>query len=236
MNNRKSKHSKILEASSSLVCTSNSDAIDHTPNFIQTDHALQPDDACPELSSESVPRAKARLQTYGSRSKRPSPRSSSPSDLSSSPPRSSLKRPLSEHISFTNTQPTKRPCLAPSHAYADRKTKSKTKQEAKPKSLTQLHFSLDTTVLRTCSLCDLTYTKGAPDDENLHKAHCIRVQKGMEWGKDEDKECAKAGVREVACGMKLKDGKKGRIVCFKADVGGKIGSKVRTSALSHVPT
>ena len=53
----------------------------------------------------------------------------------------------------------------------------------------------------------------------------------MEWGKDEDKECVKAGVREVASGVKLKDGKKGRIVCFKADVGGKIGSKVRTSTL-----
>lgn len=51
----------------------------------------------------------------------------------------------------------------------------------------------------------------------------------MEWGREEEKEMIKAGVVEVASGVKLRDGKKGRIICFRADVGGKIGSKVHSS-------
>ncbi|KAI0818527.1 hypothetical protein BC629DRAFT_1256681, partial [Irpex lacteus] len=98
------------------------------------------------------------------------------------------------------------------------------------KQLTQLHFSLDTTVLRSCSLCSLTYTRGAPDDEALHRAHCARVQRGMEWGKEEEREwkSGKVGVEEVEGGIKLRNGTKGRIVCFRADVGGKIGAKLTT--------
>ena len=98
----------------------------------------------------------------------------------------------------------------------------------KQKQLTQLHFALDTSVLRTCSICSLTYTRGAPDDESLHRAHCARVQKGMEWGKEEEREAknGKVHVEEVASDVKLKNGAKGRIICFRADVGGKIGSKV----------
>ncbi|KAI0065493.1 hypothetical protein BV25DRAFT_1763265, partial [Artomyces pyxidatus] len=94
------------------------------------------------------------------------------------------------------------------------------------KALTQLHFSLDTSVLRTCPLCDLTFTKGAPDDESLHKAHCARVQRGMEWGREEERSSPKADVREVATGVRLKDKKKGRIISVNADAGGKIGSKL----------
>ncbi|KAJ7702301.1 hypothetical protein B0H17DRAFT_913019, partial [Mycena rosella] len=112
------------------------------------------------------------------------------------------------------------------------KRELKAKQTAKPKpkakTFTQLHFCIDQTTLRTCPLCALSYTKGAPDDESLHKAHCARVQKGMEWGREEEKETLKAGVVEVASGVKLKDGRKGRIICFKADAGGKIGSKLST--------
>ncbi|KAF8226903.1 hypothetical protein L208DRAFT_1460701 [Tricholoma matsutake] len=96
-----------------------------------------------------------------------------------------------------------------------------------PRTLTQLHFSIDQTVLRTCSHCGLTYTKGAPDDEVLHRAHCARVQKGMEWGREEEKERLKYDVTEVLTGVKLKDGRQGRIICFRADVGGKIGTKLR---------
>lgn len=102
------------------------------------------------------------------------------------------------------------------------------RQIAQPqKKLTQLHFNIDKTTLKTCPLCDLTYTKGAPDDEALHRTHCIRVRKGMEWGKEEEREVMKANVQEVISGVGLKGGKQGRIICFKADVGGKIGSKVR---------
>ncbi|THH20350.1 hypothetical protein EW146_g963 [Bondarzewia mesenterica] len=167
-------------------------------------------------------------RTYGSRSSRPLLHSSSSLDLSSSHVTPSLKRPLSEHLSFTNTLPPKRPRLVPPSSSKDTKSKMKSKPRKQPsqKSFTQLHFSLDTSILRTCSLCDLTYTKGAPDDESLHKAHCARVQRGMEWGKEEDKECVKAGVQESASAVRLKNGKKGRIICFRADVGKRIGSKL----------
>ncbi|KAG9318333.1 hypothetical protein JVU11DRAFT_421 [Chiua virens] len=93
------------------------------------------------------------------------------------------------------------------------------------KTLTQLHFVLDSSVLRTCPLCVLSYTKGAPDDEALHRTHCGRVQRGMEWRKEEEREALKASVNEVATNVKLRDGSKGRIICFPASLAGKIGTK-----------
>lgn len=108
---------------------------------------------------------------------------------------------------------------------------SKRKSGVTPRNqqtLTQLHFALDSSVLRTCSLCALSYTKGAPDDEALHRSHCGRVQRGMEWGKEEERDVLKAGVDEVVSSVKLNDGTKGRIICFPANVGGKIGTKVRS--------
>lgn len=38
----------------------------------------------------------------------------------------------------------------------------------------------------------------------------------------------KAGVEELATGVKLKNGAKGRMICFRPDVGGKIGAKLTT--------
>jgi N-acetyltransferase len=48
----------------------------------------------------------------------------------------------------------------------------------------------------------------------------------MEWGREEEREAEKVGVEEIQSAVKLKDGKKGRIICFKANVGGRIGSKL----------
>lgn len=161
-------------------------------------------------------------RTYSSRqNKNPYP-SSPVSALSSSPPPTRRKRPFNEYI--TNTSDATQP--ASKRTKFSEKTKPKKPQEKKQKSLTQLHFCIDQPVLRTCPACGLSYTKGAPDDEALHRAHCARVHKGMEWGREEDKESIKYGVVEVRSGIKLKDGRKGRIICFRADVGGKIGSKV----------
>ncbi|THV07928.1 hypothetical protein K435DRAFT_825241 [Dendrothele bispora CBS 962.96] len=98
----------------------------------------------------------------------------------------------------------------------------------KQKTLTQLHFCIDKSIIKTCASCGLSYTKGAEEDEALHKKHCMRAQKGMEWGREEEKEGTKAGVKEVASGVKMKDGKKGRIICVNADMKGKIGSKLAT--------
>ncbi|KAI0093570.1 hypothetical protein BDY19DRAFT_881795 [Irpex rosettiformis] len=104
------------------------------------------------------------------------------------------------------------------------------KDSSAQKQLTQLHFSIDSPVIRTCSVCSLTYTRGAPDDEALHRAHCARVQRGMEWGKEEEREwkSGKISVEEIESGIKLKNGTKGRIISFRADSGGKIGSKLTT--------
>ncbi|KAJ7090292.1 hypothetical protein B0H15DRAFT_778971 [Mycena belliarum] len=167
-------------------------------------------------------------RTYSSRSSRTMLPSSPPSSLPSSPVAGEKrKRPLEERLENLLTPASKRTSPA-----APRKIDAKPKQTAKPKrksnTFTQLHFCIDQTTLKTCPLCALSYTKGAPDDESLHKAHCARVQRGMEWGREEEKEKIKAGVVEVASGVKLKDGKKGRIICFKADSGGRIGSKLAT--------
>jgi N-acetyltransferase len=172
------------------------------------------------------------MRTYTtSRSSRVPLRSSSPSDLSSQ--EHSRKRPLSERLAFHNIpQPLKRARTTASRSTPISKHKPKPKHKYKskedrpPKGLTQLHFTIDSSILRTCSLCDLTYTKGAPEDETLHTSHCARVQRGMQWRRDEERSSPEAQVSEIATGVKLKDGKSGRIISVNADAGGKIGSKV----------
>ena len=160
-------------------------------------------------------------RTYGSRPPRPVLSSSSPSRLSSSPPpQTKRKRPFED--SATTNLP-KRVKLAGKQ------------QKRQAKKMTQLHFCIDQSILRTCPRCDLSYTKGAVDDEALHRAHCARVQKGMEWGREEERDREKAGLFQVECGIPLKDGTRGRIICFPADAGGKIGSKVclRATAVTY---
>jgi len=172
------------------------------------------------------------MRTYStSRSSRTQLRSSSPSDLSSQ--EHTKKRPLAERLAFHNTpQPLKRArTIASSSTTVSKqkpknKHKYKSKEDRPPKNLTQLHFTLDSSVLRTCPLCDLTYTKGAPEDETLHNSHCARVQRGMQWRRDDERAATEAKVSEIATGVKLKDGKSGRIISINADAGGKIGSKV----------
>ena len=148
-----------------------------------------------------------------------------------SPPQiSTRKRPLAERLSFHNTQSLTpaRPCPSGPAVISKSKTKRnpKSKEDRPPKNLTQLHFTLDSSILRTCPLCDLTYTKGAPEDETLHNSHCARVQRGMQWRRDEERAAAEAHISEIAAGVKLKGGKSGRIISVSADVGGKTGTKV----------
>lgn len=133
----------------------------------------------------------------------------------------SRKRPLAELFSSNIEQPPRKLAKL-SHASIRSKGK---KPEAK-KAMAQLHFCVDTSILRTCPLCDLSYTRGAPDDESLHKAHCARVQKGMEWGREEDKEMGTT-VQEIEGDVILANGEVGRIICLKAITSGKAGNKVR---------
>ncbi len=166
--------------------------------------------------------ASSTKRTYGTQSQRSLPPSSPTSQLNSSPAPPKRKRPLVDQLSFDNAPPPKRLRLTSKST----KISTKIKEKGKQKQLTQLHFSLDTPTLRTCPLCNLSYTRGAPDDEILHKSHCARVQRGLEWGKEEAREVTKAGVEEVASSVKLKNGSTGRIIRFRAEVGGKIGAKV----------
>ncbi|KAF9005719.1 hypothetical protein BDZ89DRAFT_1234623, partial [Hymenopellis radicata] len=103
------------------------------------------------------------------------------------------------------------------------------KPQEKQKTLTQLHFCTDQSTLRQCPQCDLSYTKGAPEDEtrSLHRAHCTHVQRDMEWRHEKEREARKARVDKVANNVILKNGQKGRIICIRGTVGGKIGAKVR---------
>lgn len=48
----------------------------------------------------------------------------------------------------------------------------------------------------------------------------------MEWGREEERDGHSMGVREIANRVRLKNGKKGRIICVDATAGGKVGSKV----------
>ena len=181
-------------------------------------------------------------RTYSSRNRKKHLQfpSSPPSTLSSSPPTTSrlTKRPVFEISSEEDPSPfpplkrTKSLLKAPS---TTSKTKTKPKAQIKAKAnrqktLTQLHFNIDQTTLRRCPLCDLSYIKGAEDDEALHKTHCARVQQGMEWGREEEKDGIRDGqsiILEVENDIKLSGVKyKGRIICLPADVNGKIGAKV----------
>jgi len=103
---------------------------------------------------------------------------------------------------------------------------SKSKPKQQQAKLVQLHLALDQNPHRTCKLCSLTYTRGSPEDEALHKTHCDRVQKGLEWTRDEDKDADRAGLVLIDPAVTPSSGLQGRIVSLRADATGKSGSKV----------
>ena len=114
-----------------------------------------------------------------------------------------------------------------------KKKSSKTKKQppsgSAGKQLTQLHLTLGKTSLRTCPLCSLSYTRGSPDDEDLHKKHCARISRGAEWGKEEARsEGREVTVVEDGVIVRGSDGReeRGRIVKFNANVVGRLGAKV----------
>lgn len=182
-------------------------------------------------------------RTYASRPRQhpPSPRTSPPP---SSPPvdgSGKRKRVLLDCVSL-NSPPLKRlntsglaPSLKPRPKLSTKSSSTSTSRKSKSvtnkgttKPLTQLHFVVDST-LRTCPSCSLSYIRGAVDDEVLHKRHCARVQRGLEWGKEEEKEAHKAGIRVIDDYVRIKGHAgdiHGRIIAVPAHVGGKIGAKV----------
>ncbi|KAI6043137.1 hypothetical protein EDC04DRAFT_2654783, partial [Pisolithus marmoratus] len=153
-------------------------------------------------------------RTYSARSK-PTPTLSSPS---------TKKRKANdvENNACLFTQKKKQRFTSEAKAPAS----SRALKPSQQKTLTQLHFVLESSVLRACTLCGLSYTRGAPADEALHRSHCGRVQRGMEWGREEERDSLKAGVIEISSNIRIKNGTCGRIICFPANVSGRIGSKL----------
>ena len=192
-------------------------------------------------------------RTYSSRNRKSfkseaHPSSSPHSTLASSPPATPAivrpsKRPISHLLSFLGNENDISPPLKRLKSLAKPTTaKTKSKSNGKVKNstqntLTQLHFNIDQPILRTCSLCDLSYTKGAPDDEVLHRTHCSRVRQGMEWGRGEEKDSAKSceTIVEIETNIKLKSkSNRGRIICLPANVGGKPRAKVWSTLSMYV--
>lgn len=66
------------------------------------------------------------------------------------------------------------------------------------------------------------------EDEALHEAQHTRFENGAEWGKRDEKEMLKGNGAVIATAVELKDGQKGRIICVRDNVGGKVGSKVQS--------
>jgi len=166
-------------------------------------------------------------KTYHRRTRTMASVSSSPQVLLT-PARASSKRKREEDDS-ENIHPTKRQNTT---SKSQSTITSKNKQpppSKKPqrKPLTQLHLAFSAQpALRSCNLCGLSYTHGTPEDESLHRSHCARVKKGMEWGLKEEKESGGVGVSVVRGDVKLKCGSYGRIISFRADASGRIGTKV----------
>ncbi|KZS99131.1 hypothetical protein SISNIDRAFT_500732 [Sistotremastrum niveocremeum HHB9708] len=98
----------------------------------------------------------------------------------------------------------------------------KAKKQKTTSELTQLHFDTVSS-LKACSICGLSYTIGAADDVALHKSHCSRVSKGLEWGKEENRAAVKQNVRVIESRL---DKVKSRILCVDCSIGGVIGSKI----------
>lgn len=105
-------------------------------------------------------------------------------------------------------------------------TKRIKKLERKPLTQLFLTFSSKPSLI-SCPLCALSFTRGSPEDEELHKRHCKAVVQGMEWGREDERQALKSGAITVKSRIKLSSGDYGRIVSIRANVAGKLGTKVR---------
>ena len=177
-------------------------------------------------------------KTYHKRTRTMAPLLSSSPEWPVPPPppstRASRKRARSENDDSENIHPTKRQNITVKALSTVTSNNKQTPPSKKPrrKPLTQLQLALSTQpALRSCDLCGLSYTRGTPEDESLHRSHCARVTKGMEWGRDEEKERSRVGVSVVQEDVKLRGGEHGRVISFRADVSGKIGAKVSAAKL-----
>ncbi|CAE6465935.1 unnamed protein product [Rhizoctonia solani] len=140
---------------------------------------------------------------------------------------------------FSVSQPSKKPKLVGHTRKSNPKIHAGPENVADTPALAQLHFLSSKPILVTCKSCDLSYTRGAPEDESLHRAHCLRIVRGLEWSREErtlEKPLGSGSpdVEVVEERCVLPNGDVGRIVRIRCDVvKGKLGQKV-TILLSTV--
>ncbi|KAG8733079.1 hypothetical protein FRC11_008844 [Ceratobasidium sp. 423] len=135
------------------------------------------------------------------------------------------------HSFFGASQPLKKRKLTGHTRKATSKNHTGPENTADTPALAQLHF-LSKTTLVTCKSCDLSYTRGAAEDESLHRAHCRRIVRGLEWSREEralEKPLGSgtSDVEIVEERCPLPNGDVGRIVRIRCDaIKGKLGQKV----------
>ncbi|KAH7341593.1 hypothetical protein B0J17DRAFT_265959 [Rhizoctonia solani] len=149
---------------------------------------------------------------------------------------SALKRKHSStnnlHSFFSVNQPSKKAKLVGQTRKSTSKTHTGPENVPDTPALAQLHFLSSKTTLVTCRSCDLSYTQGAPEDESFHRAHCLRIVRGLEWSREERtlEKPLGSGTSDVEIVEErclLPSGDVGRIVRIRCDVNkGKLGQKV----------
>lgn len=149
---------------------------------------------------------------------------------------SSLKRKHSNtnnlHSFFSVGQASKKAKLVEHTKKATSKIHTGPENVADAPVLTQLHFLSSKPTLVTCKSCDLSYTQGAPEDESFHRAHCLRIVRGLEWSREERtlEKPLGSGTSDVEIVEErclLPNGDVGRVVRIRCDVTkGKLGQKV----------
>ncbi|CAE6452719.1 unnamed protein product [Rhizoctonia solani] len=138
------------------------------------------------------------------------------------------------HSFFGASQPTKRLKLSSDSQKRLTFKQSSTNGNTNAPTLTQLHFLPSKSILITCKSCDLSYTRGAHADEELHRVYCLRIARGMEWSRDERslEKPLGAGISDVELVEEhcaLAEGVVGRILRIRCDTTkGKLGQKVTT--------
>jgi len=177
-----------------------------------------------------------RAKTYSKRTRSFLDGASAP--LSPSP--ISKKRSRDENESDEEKRVTKKPKTFKSSFESTKRPLAKSKltdgTAAARKPLRQLVLAVSSApALLSCDKCGLSYTRGAPEDEELHRSHCQRVVQGTEWGREEEREMIKSNATVVESHVTLPDGRWGRIVSIRASTTGRLGAKVCFNSHARLP-
>ncbi|KIM32354.1 hypothetical protein M408DRAFT_326951 [Serendipita vermifera MAFF 305830] len=149
-----------------------------------------------------------------------------------SPPSASraLKRPRDENQPADDESPApKKQKTFKSSFKSTTKHPTETKIQTSKTPLRQLTLAVSSkSSMVSCNQCSLSYTRGAPEDEALHRSHCSSVLKGSEWSREDERDALKANACTVSSQVELVSGQSGRIISIRASVGGRLGTKIET--------